>query len=77
MCGNLNAKAVAEFMDRNTSLESLEIMSHAILTADKPSAIENIIDRKVHPYGTGRALRLVRHLMYCSGYTMKWKPYKP
>lgn len=77
MCGNLNAKAVAEFMDRNTSLESLEIMSHAILTADKPSAIENIIDRKIHPYGTGRALRLVRHLMYCSGYTMKWKPYKP
>jgi hypothetical protein len=77
MCGNLNAKAVAEFMDRNTSLESLEIMSHAILTADKPSAIENIIDRKAHPYGTGRALRLVRHLMYCSGYTMKWKPYKP
>ena len=76
MCGNLHQKAVAEFMDRNTSLETAEIMSREILLADKPSAIENIVDRKIHPYGSGRALRLVRHLMYCSGYSIKWKPHR-
>jgi len=52
----------AELSDINASILSHRIVYESIITADKPTNIDRVIDRKKHPFGTERALEILNTL---------------
>lgn len=65
--GHVSEEVLAEVADRATSIPTHEEICKRILTADQPTNIERIVDRKRMPYGQSRPLQLVEHILYCGG----------
>lgn len=66
-----------ELMDRNNNPVTHKAINRAILTADKPSNIDVLINRKEIPFGGAKPLVLVRHISECAGFKFSYKPFNP
>lgn len=64
VCGG---HVVAELMDQTNNFESHISIINTILRSPMPTAIANVIDRRLIPRGNGRILRLVKHMLFCAG----------
>jgi hypothetical protein len=67
----------AEIIDRNNNTTTHRQVTDSILRADKPSYIEDAVDRTVNPLGNARPLQLVKHLAFCGGWKFTYKPHVP
>ena len=72
--GYCGREAIAELMDRNNNPVTQRNMVHNILNADKPTNIENVVDRDYIELGGSKALQLVKHVLYCSGIKVVYEP---
>jgi len=63
-CGPL---AIAEYKDRANSIETHKLGYKHILSADKPTDIDVLIDRNKHPYGSDASLQLINNIFNCAG----------
>jgi hypothetical protein len=63
----------ADIIDQsNNPTVGKEILAN-LLRADKPTDIQAVIDRKVHPVGNGRNNLFVRHILECAGIRFVYK----
>lgn len=60
-------EAMAEIKDRANSIPTFKAMYNNILNADRPTDIDNIVDRKINPYGHDSAIKLVRSIFKSIG----------
>lgn len=58
---------LAELRDRNASIVSQRLSAQHILRAKFPTNIDNLIDRKIHPYQKDRPLQFVQHYLRPAG----------
>lgn len=65
----------AEFLDRNSSIVSHRVACETVLSAPVPTNIPVIIDRKKVPLGKARPMQLVKHIGYCCGWKLTYRPY--
>ena len=61
-------RATAEIMDRNNNPFSHKQVVYNIISADKPTDIDFLINRDTHPFGKTKPLELVKHIAQCAGY---------
>ena len=66
----------AEIIDRNNNPEIQKIVYGGILESDKPTAIEKLVDRSKHPYGGSKPLLNGKHILYCAGIKLEYRPYQ-
>lgn len=59
--------ASAEMIEMSNNPQMHRSIYRKLLTVDKPTAIEKIVDREEHPRGNGRNLTYVRHIKACAG----------
>lgn len=63
----------ADIIDQsNNPVVGKEILAN-LLRADKPTDIDCVIDRKLHPVGNGRNNVFVRHILECAGIRFVYK----
>lgn len=67
----------AEIHDRNNNPVTHQVMVEKILSAEHPSNIDYIVDRKVTPFGGSKPLQLLKHLAQVSGFKFVYVPYTP
>jgi len=60
-------RAVAEIKDRGNSVETHQLLYKNVLTSHKPTDIDNLVDRRLHPFGTDKALEFVDNVISCAG----------
>lgn len=60
-------RAIAELIDRNNNPQTHKEIVHNILSADKPTNIDQVVDRKIYPYGGSKPLVIAKHVLECSG----------
>lgn len=77
MSAVMDPDIVAELLDRTNSLYSSEEINHNIMTAEKPTDIDCVVNRKKIPRGNSRPLQLMKHLMMCGGVEFRYAQYKP
>lgn len=65
----------AEFLDRNSNMQTHREACEAILSTSTPSNIPVLIDRVKNPLGKARPMQLVKHLAYCNGWKFVYQPY--
>lgn len=58
---------IAELKDRTNSIFTHSHIYRSILNADKPTDINNLVDRNVIPYGDDVALNLMNTILNCGG----------
>lgn len=58
---------VAELLDQTNNPQAHKFILNTLLHADKPTAIEMVIDRNAVPRGKGRILTFVNHVLECAG----------
>lgn len=63
-CGQ---EAMAEIMDRNNTPSTHREIVKNILSAEKPTNIPNVIDRKKFPLGGSKPINIVNHTLLCTG----------
>lgn len=68
--GYCGREAIAEMMDRSNNPTTHRHIVWQLLSADKPTNIEKIVDRQAIPLGASKPLQLVRHISMTSG----WQP---
>lgn len=66
---------VAEIMSRNNDPIVVRAMAEAILTADQPGNIDELVDRTKFGYSP-RPIKAVRHMINCSGLDFEYQPYE-
>jgi hypothetical protein len=64
----MGREAIAELMDRNLNVNSHKDIYRKILTADKPTDIERLVDREEIPLGQHRTLKIFDHLTISAGF---------
>ena len=57
----------ADLLDQANSPTTHKVIVNRILTADKPTNIQRILDRKETPLGKSRSNLFVRHILECAG----------
>ncbi len=57
----------ADIIDQSMNPTVHRQIGRNILTQDKPTTIEEVIDRNLYPIGNGRVLNFVKHIETCSG----------
>lgn len=72
----LGPKITAEIIDRNNNILSHRNAVRNVLTAAKPTDIEELVDRSTIPLGRARPLELIKHLAFCNGWEFTYKPYQ-
>lgn len=72
--GYCGPKAIAEMLDRSNNPLTQRNMIWNILTAEKPTVIENSVDRDRIPLGGSKPLQLVKHMLFVSGFEVKYEP---
>ena len=60
-------EVLAEIADMHNNPVSHRAVCRAIITADKPTNIEEAIDREKYPIGGHRPLSYIQHMSLCSG----------
>ena len=74
--GYCGREAIAEMMDRNNNPETHRVLIKNILTADKPTDIDDAVDRDLVTLGNSKPIQLLRHLTECMGFKIKYEPEK-
>lgn len=64
-------KFVAEYRDRNANVNTHREVYKNLLSADKPTNVETLVDRSEHPYGRDRALEILISLWNSAGFTLE------
>lgn len=64
---------IPELIDRNNNPQTQRIIYAKILTADKPTNIKLLIDRKQHPYGNAKNIQVVKHPLATAGIRVKFE----
>ena len=74
-----SALAVAEVFDRNNSPTTHRAVCEALIRADIPTNINNLVDRTKYPYGSGKPLQIVNHMLSVGGTRFIYNPdsFKP
>jgi hypothetical protein len=72
--GYCGTEAIAEMMDRNNNPTTQKAMVKQILAADRPSNIDNTVDRDVIPYGGAKPLQLLKHISLVTGFQPVYEP---
>lgn len=60
-------RSIAELVDRNNNPTTHKAIVHSILTADKPTNIDKVVNREEIPYGGSKPLSIVKHVLQCAG----------
>jgi len=68
----LPLETVAEMTDRTNNVATLTELTRNVLTADKPTNIETIVDRKKFKFDGNVVFSTLQHIFECSGVTMKY-----
>jgi hypothetical protein len=63
---------LAELKDLNTSIKSHSMVYSSLLEKDKPTSIDDIVDRTVQPYGTERGLTILNALWNSIGMELEY-----
>lgn len=69
-------ESCAEIIDRNNNPEIQKLVYERILEEHKPTAIDKLIDRSKHPYGGSKPLLNGKHILYCGGIKLEYRPYQ-
>jgi len=70
-------EATMELIDQSNSPTSHREAVGAILRADKPTNIDQVIDRNKIPFGGSRPVQFVNHLLRCRGMKFTYAPSEP
>jgi hypothetical protein len=70
-------RVTADILDRNNNPRTARHLIQNLLQAPFPTNIEQIVDRKVVPYGGNKPLQLVKHMALCGGWSFEYAPYVP
>lgn len=73
----VGADMAAELHDRSNNTVVRKQIAENILSADKPTNIDKIIDRKKFPIGYSQPLQIFNHIINCCGYRMEYSKYDP
>lgn len=65
-------EATAELLDQSNNPAAHNNILENIFTAAKPTAIEQVINRKKVPRGDGRPIVYVNHILECAGARFTW-----
>lgn len=68
----VGSEIAAEFLEMSNNPTAHKHIMANILRADKPTGIENIIDRNVVPKGNARPLVFARHMLECAGMAFEY-----
>lgn len=60
-------KAIAELIDRNNTPSTHKAGVMNILSSEKPTNIDKLVDREKHLYGGSKPLSMVKHVLQCAG----------
>ena len=66
-----------ELHDRSNNQQVRKEIVRNILKADKPTDIEQVVDRNVFSLGYSKPLQMTTHLMHCAGIDLEYKPFDP
>lgn len=66
--------AIAEMLDMCNSPQTHKMVVKNILTADKPTNIDRIVDRSVIPLGGSKSLQIVAHIGLAAGWRFVYRP---
>lgn len=69
LAATISGENVADIMDAHNNPQAHKAMQRAILTAEKPTNIDEVLDRKQIPKGGHRPRSYVQHLFECAGRT--------
>lgn len=72
----IGAMNAAEIMDRHNNPRTHTHACHHLLSADKPTNIEVLINRDEIKLGDVRPNVMIKHYAYCAGWQLKYAPYK-
>ena len=70
-------RVTADLLDRNNNPRTARHLIDNILNAAQPTNIEEVVDRKVVPYGGNKPLQLVKHMALCGGWEFQFAPFNP
>lgn len=73
MVGYTSLENVAELMDRSNNPVTMRESVKNILEADKPTDINQLIDRNKIQYGSNKPLQMVNHLFNTAGFKLSYK----
>lgn len=76
-CNFMSGEFVADLSDRTNSVEASQEINRNILMSNKPTAEDNLINRRKIPVGGHAPLRQTKNLMFCMGVELVHKPFKP
>lgn len=77
LAANCGERFTAEILDINNNPLAHQAMVSGILSADKPGNIDQLVDRKLIPYGGHKGLQLFKHMCEVSGFQMVFAPHDP
>lgn len=60
-------EATMELLDQSNNPEAHRAVTENIIRAAKPTAIEQVVDRRLIPYGGSRPVGFINHLLACRG----------
>lgn len=58
---------MADILDQSTNPFIHRLICQELYMADKPTQIQQVIDRDVYPIGNGRVVTMMKHILQCSG----------
>lgn len=70
--GYAERTAIAELKDRANSVETHTMLYRALLDAETPCNVDQLINRELHPYGTDKALETVDAMLGVSGIELEY-----
>lgn len=70
-------QAAAEILDINNNISAHKSITTNIISANRPTDIERIIDRNKIPLGNARPLQLIKHYALCNGYEFTYTQHVP
>lgn len=70
-------RVTADVLDRNNNPKTRRVVLNSILSAERPTDIEQVVDRRKVPYGGARPLQLMKHMGICQGWQLHYQRYDP
>jgi hypothetical protein len=72
--GYCGREAVAEMLDRSGNPLVQRHMTRNILEANRPTNINEIVDRNLVNYGNTKSVQIINHMFTCMGFKTKYVP---
>lgn len=67
-------RITADILDRNNNPFTHKHILENLLRAEKPTALQSVVNRKEVPLGGSKPLQLVRHVAQCGGWRFVYEP---